>query len=75
MMGFAEIELQTDRPDVLFRALAPELEDEINRSRVSIEAGQSVLRLRIEGPDLASLRAALNTWIRLLKIATEMMRI
>jgi KEOPS complex subunit Pcc1 len=75
MMGFAEIELESDKPEVLFRALAPELEDEINRSRVILDPGQGLLRLRIEGHDLVSLRAALNTWIRLLKIATEMMRI
>jgi len=75
MMGFAEIELESDRPEVLFKALAPELEDEINRSAVSMETGESFLRLRIEGSDLVSIRAALNTWIRLLNIAMEMVRI
>jgi KEOPS complex subunit Pcc1 len=75
VIGFAEIELQTVKPEVLFRALAPELEDEINRSRVMLEYGESLLRLRIEGADLISLRAALNTWIRLLNIAMEMVRI
>jgi KEOPS complex subunit Pcc1 len=75
MMGFAEIEFQTEKPEILFRALAPELEDEINRSKVSLDPGESFLRLRIEGHDLVSLRAALNTWIRLLNIALEMVRI
>jgi KEOPS complex subunit Pcc1 len=75
MMGFAEIELQTEKPDILCRALAPELEDEINRASVSMQTGESLLRLRIEGNDLVSLRAALNTWIRLLNIAMEMVRI
>jgi KEOPS complex subunit Pcc1 len=75
MMGFAEIELERDRPEVLFQALAPELEDEINRSAVSMETSESLLRLRIEGSDLVSIRAALNTWIRLMNITMEMMRI
>jgi KEOPS complex subunit Pcc1 len=75
MMGFAEIELETEKPEVLSQALAPELEDEISRSTVRMESGEGLLRLRIEGNDLASLRAALNTWIRLLNIASEMMRI
>jgi KEOPS complex subunit Pcc1 len=75
MMGFSEIELQTEKPEVLLRALAPELEDEINRSAVSLDTGEGILRLRMEGHDLVSLRAALNTWIRLLNIALEMVRI
>jgi KEOPS complex subunit Pcc1 len=75
MMGFADIVLQTEKPAVLFRVLAPELEDEINRTRVSLDPGESFLRLRIESHDLVSLRAALNTWIRLLNIASEMVRI
>jgi KEOPS complex subunit Pcc1 len=75
MMGFAEIELESDRPEVLYEALAAELEDEINRSAVSMEAGEKLLRLRIEGSDLVSIRAGLNTWIRLLNITMEMMRI
>ncbi len=59
----------------IFQALRPELEDELQRSRVSLALDHGFIRLRIEGDDIVSIRAALNTWLRLVKIAFEMVNI
>jgi len=48
------------------------LNDEIHRSNVELVEGPGFVRLKILGEDVVSLRAALNTWIRLVKIAIEM---
>lgn len=48
------------------------MESELPRTKASLSSDQSSIRLRIEGEDIVSIRAALNTWIRLIKIAFEM---
>lgn len=54
-------------------ALAPELEaEEGMRSRASLRlAGDGCLELAVTAPDLPSLRAALNMWLRLVRVADE----
>jgi KEOPS complex subunit Pcc1 len=75
MKGCAEFTFEVEEPGWIYRALNPELEDELARSNVDIAPGDGSIKLRIEGNDIASLRAALNTWIRLVKIAIEMVNI
>jgi len=59
--------------DVVYRSLCPELEDAPSlRSGVTLELTNSAIKLSVEANDIASLRAALNTWLRLVKIAYEM---
>ena len=72
MKGWAELVFQTPHSQEVYEALAPELEDEIHRSNVELILGSGFVRLKISGDDVVSLRAALNTWIRLVKIAIEM---
>ena len=72
MKGWAELVFQTPHSQEVYGALAPELEDEIHRSNVELTQGAGFVRLKISGQDVVSLRAALNTWIRLVKIAIEM---
>lgn len=59
----------------IFRALSPEMEDEIHRSNVDLVLYEDGVRLELKGDDVVSLRAALNTWMRLIKIAFEMVDI
>jgi KEOPS complex subunit Pcc1 len=59
----------------IYRALSPEMEDEIHRSNVDLVLCEDSIRLELCGDDVVSLRAALNTWMRLLKIAFEMVDI
>lgn len=61
--------------EVLFDAVKPELDD-IGRSCVDLRLeDDKVLVLRVSADDLSALRAALNTWLRLINVAKEMQEI
>jgi KEOPS complex subunit Pcc1 len=72
MKGCAEIVFETAHYSEIYQALVPELNDELHRSNVELDPGVGFIRLKVRGEDVVSLRAALNTWIRLVKIAFEM---
>jgi KEOPS complex subunit Pcc1 len=71
----AEFVFETDQPGRIYEALSPELEDEVHRSAVDLTVEDASVRLKIRGDDVVSIRAALNTWIRLVKIAFEMVNL
>lgn len=71
MKGCANLVFPSENAEDIFQALMPELEDELQRSRVSLDPGEGYIRLRVDGDDIVSIRAALNTWLRLIKIAFE----
>lgn len=75
MRGRAEIVFELPDPGIVLRALGPELDDEIHRGKVAIRAADNGLVLIAEGDDVVSLRAALNTWLRLVRICVEMVEI
>lgn len=75
MKGKADFVFEIEEAEKIYQALLPETLDEIHRSKISLSYGEERINLRIEGDDLASLRSALNTWIRLIKIAYEMVNI
>jgi KEOPS complex subunit Pcc1 len=51
-------------------------QDDMGRSAVHLHMeGEETLVLRICADDLSALRAALNTWLRLINIAKEMQEI
>jgi KEOPS complex subunit Pcc1 len=69
----AVFRFRSDHADQIFRALQPELPDEVN-SRSStrcILEGSDTLVLTVEAQDTASLRAALNMYLRLVNVADE----
>jgi len=72
MKGRADLLFEVDDPERVRLALAPEALDQVQRSEVRLETCEGGLRLSVESEDVVSLRAALNTWIRLVKIAMEM---
>jgi len=72
MMCCAQFVFESNHAREIYQALAPELVDELHRSSVSLGLGDGSIRLEIRGEDTVSLRAGLNTWIRLVKIAFEM---
>lgn len=58
---------------IAFKSLLPEIEDAVSeRTSISISLENSKIKLNINASDLTSLRAALNTWLRLLKVAWDM---
>jgi KEOPS complex subunit Pcc1 len=72
MKGCVDLVFHTENPVQIFQALSPELDDELQRSKTSLAFDVDSIRLSIKGDDFVSIRAALNTWIRLVKIAFEM---
>jgi KEOPS complex subunit Pcc1 len=75
MKGYLDLVFETEDPERIYEALIPESDDQLPRSRISLEVIQDAIRLRIEGDDIVSIRAALNTWVRLIKIAWEMVNV
>ena len=72
MKGCAKFVFESAHAGEIYQALVPELDDELHRSNVLLGLEDGSIRLKIRGDDTVSLRAALNTWIRLVKIAFEM---
>ena len=70
---FVEFEFG-DRVHKIHESLKPELQAApSDRSKIELKTEGGLLKLFIEAEDIISLRAALNTWLRLVKIAEEML--
>ena len=57
---------------IIYQSLLPELEEEYQRTRSTLILEQDILILKVEANDIVSMRAALNGWLRLIKISCEM---
>jgi len=69
----AVFRFKCDHAEQVYKALQPELPDEVNprsTTRCSLE-GSDTLVLTVEAQDSASLRAALNMYLRLVNVADE----
>lgn len=77
-MHEAWFEVDTREPEALYQVLLPELASQAEipgRSQVNIQILESALRLDVKADDVVSLRAALNTWLRLIAIALEILEV
>jgi len=73
MIIFAEFEFDLGASSgIIYESLLPELEEEYQRTRSALRLEQDILILNVEADDLVSMRAALNGWLRLVKISCEM---
>ena len=73
-----DLEFEISDPDasVIYRALQPEvMTTPSERSCTGLIKDDPGLRLTIDAEDLVSLRASINTWLRLVKIAEDMINI
>ena len=59
----------------IYHALLPETMEEFPRSQAALSVDGGVLHLIVDAEDVTALRAALNTWLRLIKVACEMAEI
>jgi len=57
---------------IIYESLLPELGEEYQRTRSALRLNNDMLFLNVEANDLISMRAALNGWLRLIKISCEM---
>jgi len=75
MKGCAQFVFESEHAREIYAALAPEADDDLHRSGVRLALAGNSIEIDIRSEDTTSLRAALNTWIRLVKIAFEMVSI
>ena len=64
-----------ETPDALklYLSVEPELDRLVtDRSSIEIDVKDSQLVMRVTSDDLISMRSTLNTWYRLIKVASEM---
>lgn len=62
--------------EIVFKSLLPEVEEALSeRTRVSLSLCKNNLLLKISTGDITSLRAALNTWLRLVRVALDMTKL
>ncbi len=59
----------------IYRALLPETMEAFSRSRAALSMGDGMLHLIVDAEDITAMRAALNTWLRLIKVACEITEI
>jgi KEOPS complex subunit Pcc1 len=67
----AEFNFKLKNAPLIYKSILPELEDH-TRSHTTLHHTSTTLTLQIQAEDITSLRAALNTWLRLIKIACEL---
>lgn len=57
---------------IIYEALLPELGEDYQRTKANLKLKENLLILNVEASDIVSMRAALNGWLRLIKITHEM---
>lgn len=67
----AELTIRTRNAGVVTGALSPEMSERVPRTSVEVVKGDGEVTIRVEAEDLASLRAALNSYIRWADVAEE----
>ena len=76
MMIRAEFEFKDEEEIVkkIYESIKEEREEGIDKKRSSVDLALNVdtLRVYMSGDDIIRLRAVANTWLRLLKVADEM---
>lgn len=69
----AVFRFETDKAEQIYRALQPELSDEVNPRSVTccrLERSDTLV-LEVKSEDIAALRAALNMYLRLVNVSEE----
>jgi KEOPS complex subunit Pcc1 len=57
---------------IIYESLLPELEEDYQRTKAGLKLKDDLIILNVEADDIVSMRAALNGWLRLIKISCEM---
>lgn len=73
MMVYAEFEFELgENARIIHASILPETGEEYQRTKTSLGLNANTLWLKVEARDIVSMRAALNGWLRLIKITDEM---
>ncbi|MDD5473593.1 MAG: KEOPS complex subunit Pcc1 [Candidatus Methanoperedens sp.] len=74
MLVLAEFEFEAgSNSRIIYEALLPELEEDYQRTKTALRLENNKLILNVEANDMVSMRAALNGWLRLIKITHEIL--
>jgi KEOPS complex subunit Pcc1 len=74
MEATAESVFETDKALLIYRALLPEIETTVTeRSEIHVQVFKDRLILKVIAADLVSLRSTMNTWLRLIQVAYEVL--
>ncbi|WP_292353229.1 KEOPS complex subunit Pcc1 [Methanomethylovorans sp. PtaU1.Bin093] len=74
MEATAESVFETDRALLIYRSLMPEIGTTVTeRSEISLQVLEDRLILKVIASDLVSLRSTMNTWLRLIQVAYEVL--
>jgi KEOPS complex subunit Pcc1 len=72
MMVLAEFEFYFgSNAGIIYNSLLPELEEDCQRTSSTLKLKDTLLILTVEAKDIVSMRAALNGWLRLIRISHE----
>lgn len=73
MIILAEFEFEAgENARIIYESIRPELHEEYQRTKTTLQLDDELLRLKVEANDIVSMRAALNGWLRLIKTTEEM---
>ncbi len=72
MLILAEFEFDAGKDArILYEALLPELDQEYQRTKTTLGLDGGKMILKVRSNDFVSMRAALNGWLRLIKITYD----
>jgi KEOPS complex subunit Pcc1 len=66
-----EFNFELTNAHIIYKSILPELENQ-TRSRIELHHTDASLKILIHAEDITALRAALNSWLRLIKIAYDL---
>ncbi len=67
--NLAVVTIRDSESDIAFKALSPEAGRDVPRSHIRLRKGEGSFILSIEANDVATLRAALNSYLRWANVA------
>lgn len=63
-----------NQAQIIYDSILPEVEVPVTeRATIKLDLIENIFTLRIEASDLISLRSTINTWLRLVQVAYEML--
>lgn len=75
MEATAKSVIETDQALIIYRTLIPELETPVtDRTEIDLQIIDDRLVLKVDASDLISLRSTMNTWLRLIQVAYEVLQ-
>ena len=69
-----EIPMERHDAEIILKAISPE-KDDLPRATVALCAGPGGLTLKVTAEDTVALRAALNSYLRWIKVAAEVNKV